>query len=224
MPLDPASICLWGAALVWLGLALEALSDVLAVRSLPGVASGSDRSATRPSVSVVVPARDEAARIETTVRRLLAQEGVDIEVIVVDDRSSDGTGAILDRVAREDARLRVIHLRELPAGWLGKPHACQRGGEVARGEWILFTDGDAWMEPDVIARAIAAGERETADHVVLAPGFGRATLAARAALCAFALSMSGYMARANRDRPGGFVGFGAFNLVRAERWRAIDGH
>ena len=117
---------------------------------------------TRPSVSVVIAARDEAARIEQTVRGLLGQEGVDLELIVVDDRSSDGTGEILRRLAADDSRLRTVRIDELPAGWLGKCHACRQGASHARGEWILFTDGDIHMQRDLLARAVSTAHRDEA--------------------------------------------------------------
>jgi hypothetical protein len=107
---------------------------------------------------------------------------------------------------------------------LGKPHACQRGAEAARGDWILFTDGDIHLAPDVVARAVAAGTRAEVEHVVLTPGIETPTIAARAGLACFALAILGPLARANRDERFGWAGIGAFNLVRADAWRAIGGH
>ncbi len=211
------TIAQWIAAAVWCGLFLKGLADVLALRSLPR-----DLPAARPRVSAVLAVRDEAERIDTTVRRLLAQQHVEIEVVAVDDRSSDATPAILAGLAREDSRLRVLRVDALPPRWLGKTHACEQGARAARGDWLLFTDGDTWLGPDVVARAVAAAERERAEHVVLCPGFARATAGARAVLAAFGLGMSGHMARVNRDR--GAIGIGAFNLVHAEAWRAVGGH
>ena len=104
--------------------------------------------------SVIVAARDEEARLEDTVRHLLAQRGVAVEVIVVDDRSQDRTGDILRRLASEDARVQPRRVDVLPDGWLGKCHACHLGASAATGEWILFTDADCWLKPDVIARAL----------------------------------------------------------------------
>src|SRR5262245_4794641 len=108
-----------------------------------------------PVLSVVVTARDEAEAIETTVRRLLAQRYDRLEVIVVDDRSTDGTGAILDHLQAKTGpgRLTVIHNRQLPRGWIGKCHACHLGAQRARGDWILFMDGDVELvSEDLLAR------------------------------------------------------------------------
>ncbi|MGH9422982.1 MAG: glycosyltransferase, partial [Thermoanaerobaculia bacterium] len=98
------------------------------------------RAANEPLVSVVIPARDEARVIDRTVRAFLAQTYPNLEVIVVNDRSTDGTGAILRAI--DDARLTIIDGEEPPAGWLGKPWALHQGSSVARGELLLFADAD----------------------------------------------------------------------------------
>lgn len=95
-----------------------------------------------PCVSVVIAARDEEARIEMTARNLLSQEDVELEVIAVDDRSTDRTGEILGRIAETEPRLKVLRVDALPEGWLGKCHACHMGTQSATGEWLLFTDAD----------------------------------------------------------------------------------
>ncbi len=222
MRIDALEVYFGGVALVWLTQSLRSLRDVRVVPSLPAIEPVLDLP--RPAVSVVIAVRDEAPRIETTVRRFLAQIGVDLEVIVVDDRSTDGTREIVQRLTTEDRRVSVIFVDSLPTGWLGKPHACQLGGDAARSPWILFTDADAWLEPDVLRRALDQGARANAAHVVLAPGIRGASLLAKAALVAFKLSLAGEMARANRDEHPRAIGIGAFNLVRADAWRAIGGH
>jgi cellulose synthase/poly-beta-1,6-N-acetylglucosamine synthase-like glycosyltransferase len=228
MPLLHVADALLGTAgVTWTLTSLALLRSAAAVPRLPVLASAST-GGERPRVTAVVPARDEAERIGETVGRLLRSRGVDLEVVVVDDRSSDATGAIVAKLAREDAevgaRVRLVRVDALPEGWLGKPHACQRGGEVARSEWILFTDGDVHLAGDVIARAVAAARAEHVEHVVLAPGVESATLPARAGLAAFSLGLIGHMGRANRDERFGWIGIGAFNLVAADAWRAIGGH
>jgi hypothetical protein len=177
-------------------------------------------------VSVVLAARDEEARIEQTVRRLLAQQHVALELIAVDDRSRDRTGEILQRLALEDTRLRVLRVEALPEGWLGKCHACHRGASVATGDWILFTDADCWLKPDVIARALRVAQREGVEHITLTPGIGRASASvfAQAWHLSVLLSLADWFSRVNRDRPKAYLGMGAFNLVRAEAYRACGGY
>ncbi|MFN0242443.1 MAG: glycosyltransferase [Planctomycetota bacterium] len=214
----------WGLAGFWWLYALRGVRDVLAVPELPPLSpTEAELTAARP-VSVVIAARDEAARLEGTVRRLLAQQDVDVEVIVVDDRSTDDTGVIGERLAREDPRVRCVRVATLPGDWLGKPHACQRGAELARHPWVLFTDADTWMEEDVLARALAAAEREHAQHVTLAPGIRDVTWLGEAVMCGFKLNLLPLMASANRDGKLGAIGVGAFNLIQRDTWHAIGGH
>ena len=143
-----------------------------ALEALTATAQSSSASSHQKPIrcSVVIAARDEAARIEQTIRHLIAQRGVEIEVIVVDDRSADGTSEILGRLAKEDARVQVKRVDVLPEGWLGKCHACHVGVSAATGDWILFTDADCWLKPEVIARALLVAERDGADHITMSPG------------------------------------------------------
>src|SRR5262249_28559716 len=101
---------------------------------------------------------------------LLAQDYPDFEVIAVDDRSTDSTGKILDSFASKNKRLRVLHLLELPAGWLGKPHALQEGFEVSSGELLLFTDADVHFLPDTLRRAVSLFTERKLDHLTLMCG------------------------------------------------------
>ena len=195
--------------------ALEALSAPAELDGLPTRAV---------RCSVIVAARDEAARLEATVRHLLAQRHVALEVIVVDDRSTDATGDILRRLTSEDTRVRAIRVEHLPEGWLGKCHACHVGAGVATGEWLLFTDADCWLKPDVIARALRVAARDAADHITLTPGVAAQTLAAQAWHLAFLGSLANWMSGVNRDRAGAHLGMGAFNLLRGSAYRACGGY
>ena len=175
-------------------------------------------------VSVVLAARDEEARIETTIRHLLAQQFVPVDVTVVDDRSKDRTSEILQRLANEDARLRVIRVDLLPEGWLGKCHACHLGAAAATGDWILFTDADCWLKPDVIARALLMAELDGVDHITLTPGVAPHTPAARAWHLAFLITLTDWISGVNRDKPGKYLGLGAFNLARTTAYRQCGGY
>lgn len=177
-----------------------------------------------PRVTVVIAARNERERIAESVRRLLAQRGVELEIVVVDDRSEDGTREILEELQRSDPRLQVLRVDPLPAEWLGKQHACHVGALQAKGEWILFTDADTWMQPDLIASTIRAAGAAGADLACLLPAQKRIDLAGRAAVLVFSLGLLIAASRANRDRPRSPVGIGAFNLVRAEIYRKAGGY
>jgi hypothetical protein len=179
-----------------------------------------------PALTVVLAARDEEGAVEHAVRSLLAQDYPALAIIAVDDRSTDRTGAILDRLAGEDRRLSVVHLAELPAGWLGKTHALWVGASRAAGEFLLFTDGDVLFEPMALRRAVARAERERLDHLAVVPEIHARGALLRASVAAFsfyfALAIPPWRVR-NRRRPEA-IGIGAFNLVRARAYREAGGH
>lgn len=118
-----------------------------------------DCSGPLPRFSVLVPARNEEDNIATCVRAALAVEPPVHEVIVCDDDSTDGTAAILERLAKEDPRLRVIAGTTLPDGWVGKPHACHQLGRAATGDHLLFVDADTTLTMDATRRLSAVFER-----------------------------------------------------------------
>ena len=174
--------------------------------------------------SVIIAARDEEARIENTVRHLLAQTGIDLELVVVDDRSQDQTPQILERLARENPRVQIKRVDKLPDGWLGKCHACHIGAEAATREWVLFTDADCWLKPDAISRAIAVANHEAVDHITLTPGIVAHSVWTQSWHLLFLVSILGWIAGVNRDRPKAYIGIGAFNLIRASVYRQFGGY
>lgn len=120
-------------------------------------------------VSVIIPARNESAVIETVVTSVLASAYRPIEVVVLDDRSTDDTTARVAELARRDPRLRLVAGRELPPGWYGKPWACLQGYQAARGELLLFTDADTRHAPELLGRAVGALRETGADLLTIAP-------------------------------------------------------
>ena len=212
------------AALLWSAVTFASLFGLLCLRDLPDRSAPDRLDDSPPTVSVIVPARDEMERIERTVRHLLAQTGVAIQLIVVDDRSADGTSEILARLAATDDRLTVVRVDEVPDRWLGKCHACQVGANHATGEWLLFTDADAWCSPRVIGRAITRATADRADHLCLLPGLGKCTVPGQAVVLFAVLGMLGIAFAVNCNLPGAYVGVGAFSLVRREAYDAIGGH
>ncbi len=124
----------------------------------------------RPLVSIIVPARDEERNIRRCVTSLLEQDYERFEVIVVDDGSTDQTGAILDEIAAthpRGSRLWTLRLRDLPVGWAGKPHAIHMGTQEANGTWLLFTDADTWHAPNALRSALTQALEEQADLFTL---------------------------------------------------------
>ena len=123
-----------------------------------------------PGVSVLVPARDEAAAIEPCVRAVLASRDVDLEVVVLDDSSTDGTDAIVRQLAEQDARVRLVRGRPLPSGWCGKQHACAQLAEAASHDTWVFLDTDVRLSPDAVRRCVAFLD---ASQASLVSGFPR---------------------------------------------------
>jgi glycosyltransferase involved in cell wall biosynthesis len=212
-----------GTAALFLVMTIATLLQLRWVKRLPALDTLPGGSSPI-RCSVVIAARDEEARIEQTVRHLLAQRGVELDIIVVDDRSADRTGEILRRLAKDDARLQVKRVEVLPDGWLGKCHACHVGASAATGDWILFTDADCWLKPDVIARALRLAEREEVDHVTMSPGTVIESSGTRAWHLLFLTSLVNWFSGVNRDRPKSYMGIGAFNLVRAAAYRQCGGY
>jgi cellulose synthase/poly-beta-1,6-N-acetylglucosamine synthase-like glycosyltransferase len=190
-----------------------------AIPKPPRVTAG----ATLPRLSVVMPARDEGAAVGRAVGSLLAQDYPDLEVIVVDDRSSDETGDVLRGLAAKDPRIFVIRVDDLPAGWLGKNHALWRGADRASGEWLLFTDADIVFGPDALRRAVGYATAEALDHLTLAPRLVARGVLLRAFVAffgyAFVALWGAYLANDPKSKRG--VGIGAFNLVRKSAYESI---
>ena len=105
-----------------------------------------------PSLSVIVPARNEATAIGPALASLLAQDYPGLEIVAVDDRSTDGTGDVLRALAAANPSLRVLRIDDLPSGWLGKNHALWRGAQRSTGTWLLFTDADVVFAPGTLRR------------------------------------------------------------------------
>lgn len=184
-------------------------------------------AAALPRISVVVPARNEAGKLEPALRSVLAQDYGPMEIVAVDDRSTDGTGEILDRLAREHGRLRVLHVEELPEGWLGKNHALHRGAEAADGDLLLFTDADVVMRDDeVLRRAAGYLERRSLDHITVIPDLEMPGTLLEAATGTFKMLFGLHFRpwRARDPDSDRYVGTGAFNLVRAAAYREVGGH
>lgn len=145
------------------------------------------------AVSVLIPARDEAATIEAAVLAALASRNVDLEVVVLDDHSTDGTAAIVRTIAAADPRVRVARAPPLPPGWSGKQHACATLAGLARHPLLVFVDADVRLAPDALARI--AGFM-AARRLALASGFPRqetGTLAEKLVIPLMHLLLLGYL-------------------------------
>ncbi|HSC72497.1 MAG TPA: glycosyltransferase family 2 protein, partial [Candidatus Methylomirabilis sp.] len=180
----------------------------------------------RPPVSVIVPARNEAQSLPRSIPSLVGQSYPDLEVILLDDRSTDGTGRVIESLARAHPGLKVIRIAILPEGWVGKTHALWVGSERARGDWLLFTDADVVFHPQCLEAAVAYAEVHRLDHLVVIPrvetvGFWETTLVSCFGLL-FSLAQRPW--QASDPRSSASIGIGAFNLVRRSAYLAIGTH
>jgi glycosyltransferase involved in cell wall biosynthesis len=185
-----------------------------------------------PQVTIVVPARNEEESVERGLHSLLALDYSNFNIIAVDDRSTDTTGAIMDRVSEREPRLEVLHIRELPAGWLGKPHAMwkavtslQSSVVSQQPEWFLFTDADVEFRRDTLRRAIAYAEAERADHLVLFPSYDVRSVGEKLMLSGFLLPfVFGHRPWKVADPAAkDFMGLGPFNLIRRSAYETVGG-
>ncbi len=222
-------IVLWwafGLLLAWIWV--DRLRDGLNLRRVPDIARPEWDCTPQPPprVSIMIPARNEAPHVESALRSVLALDYPDFEVFVIDDRSIDATGEIVDRIAAGHGGappLHVLHISELPAGWLGKPHAMWAAAQRATGAWLLFTDADVSFRSDCLRRAIAYAERQRADHLVLFPTYLLRSAGEAIMLAGFQLLfVFGHRPWKVEDPESeDFMGLGPFNLIRRSAYDAI---
>lgn len=186
------------------------------------------RRVARPgSVSVLIPARDESPTILGCLESVVVQGAIVGEVLVYDDRSTDDTAARVEEFRRRDPRVRVVPGLELPPGWCGKPHACQRLAEQARGEWLLFLDADARLRRDAVSRLIAEAEQRRLTLLSAWPSLELVSLPERLLMPLLNLvvfTLFPAPLSLVRNDPALGLAHGACLLVRGDRYRELGGH
>ncbi|MBZ5493334.1 MAG: glycosyltransferase [Acidobacteriia bacterium] len=232
-------------ALIWLVPALQLAMHFSEVADLTQPEWNPPLDSPLPWLTIVVPARNEEAEIEAALRSLLQLNYRNYQIVAVNDRSTDQTGAIMERLAAEPAsasKLRVIHVHELPSGWMGKVHAMwlgsrgnaaqrdaaqgnasQRNAQQTSSDWLLFTDADCVFRSDTLRRAIHYASKTETDHLVLFPTAHMKTLGERM-MISFPQVMSSFAMRPWKVRDPkarDHIGVGAFNLIRRSAYEAI---
>jgi cellulose synthase/poly-beta-1,6-N-acetylglucosamine synthase-like glycosyltransferase len=228
----------WASRIVDAALGMPSVADI----SRPQWDRNPVLAAGNPRVSIIVPARNEEAMIEQALNTLLSLDYDNYEVIAVNDRSTDRTGEIMERVARASIpsenktstsvaqgatgpvrAVKVIHHTELPPGWLGKTHAMWTAANFATGDWLLFTDADVLFKPDSLRRALAYAESVRADHVVLFPRMIMRRPGEYMMIAFFqTMFMFGHRPWKVADpSTDDHMGVGAFNLVRWSVYEAV---
>ncbi|HEY2913891.1 MAG TPA: glycosyltransferase [Candidatus Angelobacter sp.] len=226
-------------ALIWLVPTLQLALHFSEVADLTQPEWNPPPDLSLPSLTIVVPARNEEAEIEPALRSLLQLDYPQYQVVAVNDRSTDQTGAIMERLAAEPAlagKLRVLHVRDLPAGWLGKVHAMwlgsqrdatqRNGAQQTASEWLLFTDADCVFHPECLRRAIHYATTTATDHLVLFPTAHMKTPGERM-MISFPQTMASFAMRpwkVGDPKARDHIGVGAFNLIRRSAYEAIGGY
>jgi GT2 family glycosyltransferase len=231
---DALLVVYWGLALAWLRRAIMALRGI---PLLPDLTRSSPQaqpdfvSTEGPDLTVIVPACNEKRAIESTLRSLLASTGVRLQIVAVNDRSTDRTGALMEAVAAQTKAsagphsLDVIHVRELPPGWMGKTHALALGAKRARAPWLLFTDADITFNPRTANLSLSYATAEKADHVALALTVEFHSVAEAAVLAAFqALAQwKNRLWKVGDPKAKDFFCAGGFNLIRRQVYEQLGG-
>lgn len=224
----------FGLAAAWLWKGITALNGMRRIPDLSRIDPATLPPIPQndgPHLTVVVPARDEEGAIGRCLRSLLASTGLRLQIIAIDDRSIDSTGQLMDAIASEARaensphQFEVMHITELPPGWLGKPHALAAGANRALAPWILFTDGDVLFGPRALELAMREAVELSADHLVLAPTIIFHSAGERAVLGAMQ-AMASWMVRLWKvadPRAKDSFGAGAFNMIRRDTYHKVGG-
>lgn len=228
MPVLVVLLSAWaGVCAVWALLLVaqfRARRDGLELEPLP--ADAPPPGGAWPSVSIVIPARNEAAGLEACLRSVLQQDYPALSVVVIDDRSTDATLAAAQRVAQADARVRVKHVASLPAGWLGKSHALWTATRGLDSDWLLFVDVDCRLDPWAVRTTIAEAVRREVALLTLWPRNAAQTFWEHMLipLCGAVIALWFASREVGRRRGGPPFANGQFLLIRRDVYERIDGH
>ncbi len=179
-----------------------------------------------PLVSAIIPAKDEEGTLAECLRTVCAQGYPRLEILVVDDRSTDATPEIARRFAEADPRVRVITIKELPGGWTGKTHGLQAAATLAQGDWFWFIDSDTRHEPDSLAIVMEYARRERAAMASVLPEMRCETFWERVVqpLAGVVLMQSFPLPIVNNDRSKLAFANGQYILIAREAYEAVGGH
>lgn len=208
--------------LLWVGLTTDWF---LGLRNTTQLKRGLSPSPTHyPLLSVVIPALNEARSLEASLQSVLDQDYPNFEICVLNDRSTDATGEILDRLKTRHPHLQVVHISELPSGWLGKNHALHVGAAQARGEWLLFTDADVVFRPEAFSAAMTCAVTRDLEHLTALPRMVSKSPLLASFVAVFTLLFSFGVLRASAPATKAHAGLGAFNLLRRSVYEQLGGH
>jgi len=198
----------------------------MSVRSLPVLEKFRyEKVDNLPKISVIITACNEEKTIEQALNSRLSDSYKNIEFIIVNDRSTDGTSQIIQKLEESDPRIKVVTIKTLPDGWLGKLHAMQKGVEIANGEWLLFSDADVFIDSGTLEQVILFAENGSIDHVAVLPDLKSDLFLNNCATSTVLREILLYTRPWTIGRPGAkqAAGSGAFNLVRKSVFDRTNG-
>ncbi|RDI41242.1 glycosyltransferase [Falsibacillus pallidus] len=208
--------------LIWIAFFIDAAWGLRTIERLESEKELEDG----PLISIIVAAKNEEEHIRKSIESQLSQKYKLIEWILVNDRSEDRTGDIMDGLSVRHPHMKVIHIKELPEGWLGKNHALYKGYLESKGEWLLFTDADVLYKEETVGKAASFLSRNSIDHMTAAPDLYAKGFWLKSFVAFFLFGFSYYKRpwRANIDSSKIGVGVGAFNLIRKKAYETIGTH
>jgi glycosyltransferase involved in cell wall biosynthesis len=218
------TIALGSAAALWIYGALDAAWGLRTFASVADVKLLQDADC--PSVSILFAARDETQKLPAALATFLKMDYPRYEIVAVNDRSQDDTEQILSNAAENNPRLKIFSVKDLPDGWLGKPHALQKAYEQSTGEWLIFTDADVQFAPSLLRSSIALAQKNGWDHLTLSGRTDMFTFGEKLAMTFFSLAflMGVRPWRVSDPRSSAFAGIGMFQLIRRSTYEAIGTH
>jgi len=211
-------------ALFWIFHGLRIIYGASRLPWLKNFAPASDAEC--PRISLLFAARDEEEKLPEALATLALLDYPHLQIVAVDDRSADATGRILDEFASAHPQLKVVHLRELPPGWLGKPHALHRAYQASTGDWLLFTDADVKFKPDVLRRAVTLARERKLDHLTLVIDMEMRGFWEKVLMTFFGLAfhLGNDPNNVSNPRSRAYVGVGAFQLMSRAVYEASGTH
>ena len=211
-------------AIFWLTYGLRVAYGATQLPWLKDFAPATDAEC--PAISVLLAARDEEEKLPEALATLVALDYPKLQIVAVDDRSRDATARILDEFARTHPQLRVVHISELPPGWLGKPHALFNAYQKASGEWLVFTDADVRFRPDTLRRAVALARQKQLDHLTLMGDLEMIGVWEKVLITFFGMGfhLATQPDRVPDPKSPSYMGVGAFQMVRRNAYEASGMH
>ncbi|EGW40908.1 glycosyltransferase [Desulfosporosinus sp. OT] len=177
-----------------------------------------DKEIIYPSLSVIIPACNEEESIRQAISQLLDQDYADLEVLVVNDRSTDHTAVILEELKIKYPQLKVVTITDVPTQWLGKNHAVYQGVKQATGEWLLITDADVMFSPGSLKTTVSYSLENKLDHLTISPDITYKGFFYGGFISLFLLAVTGLYLSSKS------AGIGAFNLIKRSTYQEIGGY